>query len=42
MIVEEIAQTMIPEDNCTAQHFHVLEELKKEFKDSLIKECLEI
>lgn len=29
MIVEEIAQTMIPEDNCTAQHFHVLGKLKK-------------
>lgn len=29
MIVEEIAQTMIPEDNCTAQHFHVLGKLDR-------------
>jgi len=28
MIAEEIAQTMIPEDNCTAQRYHVLGELK--------------
>jgi hypothetical protein len=28
MIAEEIAQTMIPEDNCTAQRYHVLGEFK--------------
>jgi len=29
MIAEEIGQTMIPEENCTAQHYHVLGKLKK-------------
>ena len=28
MIAEDIAQTMIPEDNCTAQLYHVLGEFK--------------
>jgi len=29
MIAEEIGQTMIPEENCTAQLYHVLGKLKK-------------